>query len=378
MRWVDSPLVMRPPPSPTTRSRTASVLNQSRLVSTGVPTSAPVCGGSTRPEPPSSPAPEPDQPATSTRLRRPQPPVARAPGSTRDTRGSTNSAVDVSVVVAVSNGAETLAQCIESVLGQSGCAVELIIVDAMSSDDTKSIVESYGGRIATYVREPDNGIYDAWNKALAIMRGEWCAFLGADDYFVGGRSASALLACARQSATPLGFVHGGILRVGGDEDHVWNPAPLDLLSHLQSGAMVPHQGVLHHVGSMQDIGGFDASFRIAGDFDALLQLLTRRSGVRCGEVVTVMRHGGVSSRPSLREERAREVARALSRHAGRWAGIRFYVRKRIAQSLVAGVETLAIHVFGQHRGVRLLLAARRRLKQQPELLTRAGDRGHLR
>lgn len=69
--------------------------------------------------------------------------------------------MDVSVIVAVRNGASTLSQCIDSVLAQTGCTVALIVVDGMSTDATAEIVSGYGDRVTYSIREPDVGIYDA-------------------------------------------------------------------------------------------------------------------------------------------------------------------------------------------------------------------------
>ena len=58
---------------------------------------------------------------------------------------------------------------------------ELIIIDGDSSDSTLEIIKSFGDEIDVLISEPDNGIYDAWNKGINVSQGKWIMFLGADD-----------------------------------------------------------------------------------------------------------------------------------------------------------------------------------------------------
>ena len=56
----------------------------------------------------------------------------------------------------------------------------------------------FNDRIALWRSEPDAGVYDAWNKALAEARGEWICFLGVDDEFLPG-AISAYMALAAKN-----------------------------------------------------------------------------------------------------------------------------------------------------------------------------------
>lgn len=265
------------------------------------------------------------------------------------------------------NGAKTLTQCIESVLAQTGCKVEPIIVVALSDDGTREIVESYGAAIATSIREADRGIYDAWNKALAVARGEWCAFLGADDYYMDGRSVHALLGCASESVETPVFVYGGLLRIGGAEKYVMHPDPPDSRAYLRSGSMLPHPGSLHHLGSLRSIGGFDASFRIAGDFDAVSRLLDVGRSCRCEAVVTVMRIGGVSSDWAFHRSRHRERFVVLRKRAPLVVAILRTATPMALELFGQLVETTALGLLGPQRGERAVIAMRRRLGRAPRL-----------
>ncbi len=89
----------------------------------------------------------------------------------------------VSIIIPVRNAEATIGGCIDSVLSQTYQNKELILVDGLSDDETQNIVQKYIGKIACYLREKDNGIYNAINKGIGQCKGDWIYILGADDCF---------------------------------------------------------------------------------------------------------------------------------------------------------------------------------------------------
>ncbi|MFZ2308064.1 MAG: glycosyltransferase family 2 protein [Rhodoferax sp.] len=87
----------------------------------------------------------------------------------------------VSVVTVVRNGGETILSTIDSVRQQSLSDIEHVIVDGVSSDNTIEQIRAHQHERLRWISEPDLGIYDAMNKGIAMARGEWILFLGADD-----------------------------------------------------------------------------------------------------------------------------------------------------------------------------------------------------
>jgi len=87
----------------------------------------------------------------------------------------------ITVITVVLNGAASLAQAIESVLAQRYDVAEYIVIDGGSTDGTVDIIRRHEASLAYWVSEPDLGIYDAMNKALAVATGKWAIFIGADD-----------------------------------------------------------------------------------------------------------------------------------------------------------------------------------------------------
>ena len=87
-----------------------------------------------------------------------------------------------SIVTVSHNAVDTLPQTVESVAGQSEKDWEHIIVDGASSDGTIEYLKSLSDTVK-WISEPDDGIYHAMNKGIAMARGEVIAFLNADDVY---------------------------------------------------------------------------------------------------------------------------------------------------------------------------------------------------
>lgn len=92
----------------------------------------------------------------------------------------------ISIITPTYNSEKYLKDTIESVINQTHKEIEYIIIDGKSSDATLKIIEEYAEKnrnIIKYISEKDCGIYDAMNKALAMVTGDFFIFLGSDDIF---------------------------------------------------------------------------------------------------------------------------------------------------------------------------------------------------
>lgn len=87
----------------------------------------------------------------------------------------------VSIVCVTRNAADCIKKCVDSILSQVYPDLELVIFDGNSTDGTQDILTSYGDQISFWKSEPDTGIYNAMNKALDKITGDWVYFIGADD-----------------------------------------------------------------------------------------------------------------------------------------------------------------------------------------------------
>lgn len=91
----------------------------------------------------------------------------------------------VSVIILNYNYSRYLRQCIESVLAQDYPAVELIVVDDGSTDDSRAVIESYGERLVGSFKA-NGGMVSAMNHGFGLAHGAIIMFVDSDDYLLPG------------------------------------------------------------------------------------------------------------------------------------------------------------------------------------------------
>ena len=103
---------------------------------------------------------------------------------------------DVSVVVPAYNAGKYIGDTLESVLRQTHKVSEVIVVDDGSTDDTSTIVRSFGARIRL-ITQPNSGVASACNAGVALSTGEHVAFVDADDIWEPRKIEVQLRSCAQ-------------------------------------------------------------------------------------------------------------------------------------------------------------------------------------
>jgi len=86
----------------------------------------------------------------------------------------------ISCIVPVFNGERYLTEALESILKQTYRPLEIIVADDGSTDGTATLVASYGDQVR-YLFQPNAGVAAACNLGVRASRGEFIAFLAADD-----------------------------------------------------------------------------------------------------------------------------------------------------------------------------------------------------
>lgn len=88
----------------------------------------------------------------------------------------------VSLVIPYYRASQTIARAVESALGQTVRPLEILIVDDGSPDDAAEATKQFGSSV-TVIRKPNGGTASARNLGIEHAKGEWIAFLDADDYW---------------------------------------------------------------------------------------------------------------------------------------------------------------------------------------------------
>lgn len=92
----------------------------------------------------------------------------------------------ISAVIPTYNSEACVSRAIDSVLAQTLPAEEILVVDDGSADQTAEAIRRYGGRVR-YIHQENAGASVARNRGIQAARGEWIAFLDADDQWLPDR-----------------------------------------------------------------------------------------------------------------------------------------------------------------------------------------------
>ena len=208
----------------------------------------------------------------------------------------------ISIITITYNSAATLPRALESVRSQTYGDIEHIIVDGASTDGTKELIINYQLSILNsqspkvrWISEPDNGIYNALNKGIAMATGDVIGFLHSDDVFFSPDSIGQIAAAFESSGADV--VYGDLEYRHGDKVvRRWRSNAFRL-GDLKYGWMPPHPTLYVRREVYEQVGEYDSWFRISADYDMILRIFTAGYKTRyIPQVLVVMETGGASNR----------------------------------------------------------------------------------
>jgi glycosyltransferase len=227
----------------------------------------------------------------------------------------------ISVITAAHNRVGTIGEAVMSVQQQTYSDVEHVVIDGASSDGTVALLKSLAAEMddaMIFVSEQDKGIYDALNKGFILSTGDIIGLMHSDDFYTDEHVLAEVMAAFNDPA---------IDAVYGDLEYVDKIDTSRVVRHWCSGQyipdrlawgwMPPHPALFLRRQVIEQWGGYDTSFRIAADYDAILRYFGK-GGLRASyipRVLVKMRVGGESNRSlSKIVLKSREDYRALKKN----------------------------------------------------------------
>jgi glycosyltransferase involved in cell wall biosynthesis len=181
----------------------------------------------------------------------------------------------ISVVIPVYNGAKTIQETIQSVLQQTFTDFEIIAIDDGSQDETVEVVKSIGDPRVQIFSYPNGGLAESRNRGIARARGEFIAFLDADDLWTPDKLEAQLKALEANPKVAVAyswtdyidehsqFLYSG--RHGTFNGDVYAQLLIDNFLENGSNPLIRKQ-------ALTEVGGFDSSINTAADWDMWLRL----------------------------------------------------------------------------------------------------------
>lgn len=208
----------------------------------------------------------------------------------------------VSIITPTYNSEATIADMLWSVVCQSYGPLEHIIVDGASSDDTLKEIDRfrhlyYGDKELRIVSTPDNGMYHAMNRGLAMAKGKVIGFLNSDDFFSSNDALSRLMIHLKPD---VDAVYANLHYVSRyNINRVRRIYSSRIFSRIMMlvGLQPAHPTFYCRRECYERFGPFDTDFKVAADFEQLLRMIyIGRINIRFVPFDCVtMRMGGVST-----------------------------------------------------------------------------------
>lgn len=177
----------------------------------------------------------------------------------------------ISIVTISFNQEKYVSACIDSILNQTDCELEYIVVDPGSQDGSRAIIDSYGVRIVR-VYEKDDGPADGLNRGFARATGDVYGFINSDDYLLPG----ALKEITRifKSGDDNMFVTGGGFTENetGDRTRIY-PNPLTAQGMLHRSDVMFQQSTFFPASLYKQVKGFNTANQTCWDYELFLRFL---------------------------------------------------------------------------------------------------------
>ena len=194
----------------------------------------------------------------------------------------------ISIVTIVRNDAEHIEETMRSVLEQDHPDIQYIVIDGASTDGTREIVERYRDRLYAFVSEPDGGIYQAMNKGLRLATGDVIGMINSGDRYYPGAFQTV---CKSFGSDPGRRIFWGDVQY----EHLGRVRGFRPRS-LKIGAFAPHPSMFVPRKVYEEIGLYDESFRLLGDYDFMYRAVNVRKVevLYVPELIAFYLEGGLS------------------------------------------------------------------------------------
>ena len=200
----------------------------------------------------------------------------------------------ISIVTVVYNGEKYLEQTIKSVIEQTYDNIEYIIVDGNSNDKTLEIIKRYEDKIDYWISEPDNGVYNAMNKGLSLVTGDYVSFLNADDWYMQNTLKIVVVKILQEKC---GYIFGDMNLID-NKGEIVDIRKSDL-SIYRVRTPIGHQALFVQAKYLFQMP-FNIKHKIFADYDFMIKLIKNDiSFCQIDKVIVNFRIGGISSSESL-------------------------------------------------------------------------------
>ncbi|RZJ80482.1 MAG: glycosyltransferase [Flavobacterium sp.] len=199
----------------------------------------------------------------------------------------------ISIITVNLNNLAGLRKTAESVLSQTLKDFEFIIIDGGSKDGSKEYIEEISEHLTLWKSEPDTGIYNAMNKGIKMVKGDYTCFLNSGDIFYEN---STLENVAKKINGEIGIYYGDVIFDQIRKKRLI-PAPAKLAYPFLIANSINHQSSFIKRSLFDEIFYYNEDLKIIADWEFVIYALCKKgiSSKHLEMVVSIYDASGISS-----------------------------------------------------------------------------------
>jgi glycosyltransferase involved in cell wall biosynthesis len=196
----------------------------------------------------------------------------------------------ISIITVVLNSEQLIERTLCSVLNQTYNNFEHIVIDGASSDNTINLIKKYSRKNFFFISEPDYGIYDAMNKAIEYVTGDWIIFLNAGDVFISNETLTEVSPYLVENIGSA-VLYGDVLV---DYNYFTKYVKSRPIGNIENHMVTNHQACFIR-SSVHKVIKYDLKYKIASDYDFVLKLFKKGYEItQLNNIVSKVQAGGIS------------------------------------------------------------------------------------
>ncbi len=211
--------------------------------------------------------------------------------------------IPISVITINFNNLEGLKRTVQSVINQTNIDFEYIVIDGGSTDGSAEFLHENASHFSYYCSEKDNGIYHAMNKGIAQATGSYLLFMNSGDELVSEpQILKSCLPHLQADVVSFSCQLRKNLQMQGVRTHFEQPSLFQLWTRG-----LKHQSTFIKRSLFQSHGGYDESFKVAGDYEFWIRIgihpQIRFRGI--DKTIAIFELDGISQQATWGEEHLR-------------------------------------------------------------------------
>jgi len=234
----------------------------------------------------------------------------------------------ISIITVCFNSSKTIEKTFQSILNQTYNDIEYIVIDGGSTDSTLDIIKKYKKNIASFVSEPDRGLYDAMNKGIKLATGDIVGILNSDDIYTDEKVLENVARFHENNNVEVSL--GNIIQLTNYGKVVrrysakkWIP------NKLKIGFMPPHPSLFFKRELFEKYGYYHLDFVSGADYELIVRFFLKNNVLwkYSNITTTAMLIGGIStSGLSSYIIISKEICKALKKNEIKYNQLKVYFR----------------------------------------------------